>query len=195
MMKKILFLVLAMVLSLAVAGEAVTPNKGKGKSKAVKVTTPKQTPAPTRNSGHKSGASTGRHKSQGTPSQSQARPVVETPEPETPTKPITDNKIYTAVDQMPEFPGGQATFINFISSNLRYPAAAAENNIQGKVYVKFVVTSTGKVDKVQIARSVDKALDQEALRVCRMLPDFIPGRLYGQPVNVWYTAPVTFKIQ
>lgn len=113
------------------------------------------------------------------------KPVEEKPKQE---------QVFTAVEQMPEFPGGQAALLKFISNNIQYPQAAADNNVQGKVYVKFVVTSTGKVDKVQIARSVDKALDQEALRVCRMLPNFTPGRQNGQPVNVWYTLPVTFKL-
>ena len=104
------------------------------------------------------------------------------------------DKIFTAVEHMPTFPGGAAALLRFISSHLQYPQAAADNNVQGKVYVKFVVTSTGRVEKVQIARSVDKALDQEALRVCRMLPNFTPGRQDGQPVNVWYTLPITFKL-
>lgn len=102
--------------------------------------------------------------------------------------------VYTSVEQMPEFPGGQAALMKFISTHLNYPKAAADNNVQGRVYVKFVVTSKGKVDKVQIARSVDKDLDQEALRVCRMLPNFTPGRQGGQAVNVWYTLPITFKL-
>ena len=117
--------------------------------------------------------------------------ITETPKEEVKHEP---EKVFTAVEQMPEFPGGQAALLKFISNNIQYPQAAADNNVQGKVYVKFVVTSTGKVDKVQIARSVDKALDQEALRVCRMLPNFTPGRQNGQPVNVWYTLPVTFKL-
>lgn len=102
--------------------------------------------------------------------------------------------VYTAVEQMPEFPGGQAALLTFLSSHIQYPKAAADNKVQGKVYVKFVVTSTGKVDRVQIARSVDKDLDQEALRVCSKLPNFIPGRQGGQAVNVWYTLPITFKL-
>ena len=117
--------------------------------------------------------------------------IVETPKEEVKHEP---EKVFTAVEQMPEFPGGQAALLKFISNHIQYPQAAADNNVQGKVYVKFVVTSTGKVDKVQIARSVDKALDQEALRVCRMLPNFTPGRQNGQPVSVWYTLPVTFKL-
>lgn len=118
--------------------------------------------------------------------------ITETPKEE--VKKPEPEKVFTAVEQMPEFPGGQAALLKFISSHIQYPQAAADNNVQGKVYVKFVVTSTGKVDKVQIARSVDKALDQEALRVCRMLPNFTPGRQNGQPVSVWYTLPVTFKL-
>ena len=103
-------------------------------------------------------------------------------------------KIFVAVEQMPEFPGGNRALAEFLSNNLQYPEAAAQRNVTGKVYVKFLVTATGKVDKVQIARTADKDLDEEALRVCRLLPDFIPGRQDGQPINVWYTLPITFGL-
>ena len=70
-----------------------------------------------------------------------------------------------------------------------------ENNIQGRVVVQFDVTKTGKVGEVKVVRSVDRDLDKEAIRVCKSLPDFIPGRMNGQAVNVWYTLPVQFKLQ
>ena len=72
---------------------------------------------------------------------------------------------------------------------------AAESNIQGRVVVQFVVDKTGKVGEVTVIRSVDKELDREAVRVCKSLPKFVPGRQNGQPVSVWYTLPVTFKLQ
>ena len=72
---------------------------------------------------------------------------------------------------------------------------AMENNVQGRVVVQFVVTKTGKIGEVKVVRSVDRDLDKEAVRVCKTLPDFIPGKMNGQAVNVWYTLPVSFKLQ
>ena len=104
-------------------------------------------------------------------------------------------EIFKSVEQMPTFPGGDAALMKYLSSHIQYPTMAAENNVQGKVVVQFVVTKTGKVGEVKVVRSKDRDLDAEAVRVCRSLPDFIPGRQNGQPVSVWYTLPVTFKLQ
>lgn len=104
-------------------------------------------------------------------------------------------EVFTHVEQMPKFPGGDAELYKFISSNLNYPAMAIENNVEGKVIVQFVVTKDGSIGNVKVVRSVDRDLDNEAIRVCKKLPKFIPGKQNGQPVNVWYTLPVTFKLQ
>ena len=112
------------------------------------------------------------------------KPVEEKPEP-----------IFVSVEQMPQFPGGEAALMKYLASHINYPPMAAENGIQGRVIVQFVVDKTGKVGEVKLARSVDKDLDNEALRVCKSLPKFTPGRQNGQPVSVWYTLPVTFKLQ
>lgn len=104
-------------------------------------------------------------------------------------------KVFTHVEQMPQFPGGDAELYKFINNNLNYPAMAIENGVQGKVIVQFVVTKDGSVGNVKVARSVDRDLDNEAVRVCKKLPKFIPGKQNGQPVNVWYTLPVTFRLQ
>ena len=104
-------------------------------------------------------------------------------------------KVFTAVEQMPQFPGGDAELMKWLSKNIKYPTMAMENNIQGQVIVQFVVTKTGDVGEVKVVRSVDKDLDREAVRVCKSLPKFIPGKMNGQAVNVWYTLPVRFKLQ
>ena len=104
-------------------------------------------------------------------------------------------EIHTLVEQMPQFPGGDAALMKYLSSHINYPPMAAENNVQGKVVVQFVVDKTGKVGEVKVVRSVDKDLDREAVRVCKSLPKFTPGRQNGQPVRVWYTLPVQFKLQ
>lgn len=104
-------------------------------------------------------------------------------------------KVFEAVEQMPTFPGGDAALYKFLSENINYPAAAAEEGVQGRVVVRFVVTKTGAVEQVTIARSKHPALDKEAMRVVKKLPKFIPGRQNGENVNVWYTLPVNFKLQ
>lgn len=110
-------------------------------------------------------------------------------------KPVEENKVFTAVEQMPQFPGGDAELMKHIQENLKYPPVAMENNIQGRVVVQFVVTKTGKIGEVKVVRSKDPDLDKEAVRVVKTLPDFIPGKMNGQAVAVWYTLPITFKLQ
>ena len=110
------------------------------------------------------------------------------PEPE-------KEEVFRAVEQMPRFPGGEAELMKYLSSHINYPTMAMENNVQGRVVVQFVVTKTGKIGEVKVVRSVDRDLDKEAVRVCKTLPDFIPGKMNGQAVNVWYTLPVSFKLQ
>ena len=104
-------------------------------------------------------------------------------------------EVFIAVEQMPQFPGGDAELMKFLSKNIKYPTMAMENNIQGRVVVQFVVTKTGAIGEVKVIRSVDRDLDREAIRVCKSLPNFIPGKMNGQAVNVWYTLPVNFKLQ
>ena len=116
--------------------------------------------------------------------------IVEEKKPE----PVKE-EVFKAVEQMPTFPGGDAELMKWLRDHIQYPTVAMENNIQGRVVVQFVVTKTGKVGEVKVVRSVDRDLDREAIRVCKSLPDFIPGRMNGQAVNVWYTLPVQFKLQ
>ena len=104
-------------------------------------------------------------------------------------------KVFTAVEQMPQFPGGDAALMKYLSNNINYPQVAMENGVQGRVIVQFVVTKNGTVGEVKVIRSVDRDLDKEAVRLCKSLPKFIPGKLNGQAVNVWYTLPITFKLQ
>ena len=96
---------------------------------------------------------------------------------------------------MPEFPGGEVKLLEIIESNIKFPANAAEKRIQGRVVVKFVVKKDGNVGEVIVLRGKDPDLDKEAVRVVKTLPRFIPGKMNGQPVAVWYTVPVNFKLQ
>ncbi len=104
-------------------------------------------------------------------------------------------KVFTAVEQMPQFPGGDGELMKYLSSHINYPTMAMENNVQGRVIIQFVVTKNGSIGEVKVARGVDRDLDREAVRVVKSLPKFIPGKMNGQAVNVWYTLPVNFKLQ
>jgi protein TonB len=104
-------------------------------------------------------------------------------------------EVFTIVEEMPTFPGGDKGVSDFIYANIAYPEIAKENNIQGRVTVKFCVTYKGSVDQVQIVKGVDKVLDDEAMRVIKLLPAWKPGKQGGKPVNVWYIFPVLFKLQ
>lgn len=116
--------------------------------------------------------------------------IVEEKKPE----PVKD-EIFTAVEQMPQFPGGEAELLKYVATHIKYPTMAAENNIQGRVVVKFVVKKDGNVGEVVVLRGKDPDLDKEAVRVVKSLPKFIPGKMNGQAVSVWYTLPINFKLQ
>jgi len=110
-------------------------------------------------------------------------------------KPASQNEVngYVVVDQMPEYPGGQEGLRNFLARNVRYPIEALQRGIQGRVYVNFVIDENGDVTNIKIARGVHKSLDQEAVRVVKLMPKWTPGMQDGKPVKVSYTAPISFK--
>lgn len=98
-------------------------------------------------------------------------------------------------EQMPEYPGGVGELMKFLSTNVKYPVIAQENEIQGRVIVQFVVKKDGSIEDVQIAKGVDPVLDKEALRVISSMPKWTPGKQDGKAVNVKYTVPVMFRLQ
>ncbi|MCK5538910.1 MAG: TonB family protein [Bacteroidales bacterium] len=114
---------------------------------------------------------------------------------ELPSNEVEEEEVFFVVEEMPLFPGGERGLKKWIAQKVKYPAIARENDIQGKVFVRFVVTSSGKVDKVQIIRGVDPLLDAESVRVVKSLPRWKPGMQRGKPVSVWYTVPINFKLQ
>ncbi len=115
---------------------------------------------------------------------------------------IPDNKIivqekeevFTHVEQMPQFPGGDAEMMKYLSQNIKYPVIAQENGIQGSVVLRFVVGKNGEVSNVQVLRSLDPSCDKEAIRVVKSMPRWVPGKQNGNPVLVYYTLPVRFKL-
>jgi protein TonB len=104
-------------------------------------------------------------------------------------------EVFVVVEEMPTFPGGDTELMKFINSNIVYPEIAKENNIQGRVILRFCVTYKGAVDQISVIKSVDPALDNEAKRVIAMLPGWKPGKQGGKAVNVWYSVPVTFQLK
>ncbi|MGM0619783.1 MAG: TonB family protein [Bacteroidota bacterium] len=116
-------------------------------------------------------------------------------EEETPKSLDTDADVFFIVEDMPEFPGGEMALRKYIANNIKYPEAAQDNGIQGKVYVTFVVSKDGSVANAKIARGVDPALDKEALRVVNSLPKWTPGKQREENVNVSYTVPINFALQ
>lgn len=107
----------------------------------------------------------------------------------------TTEEAFMVVEQMPEFPGGIQELMSFLSKNIKYPASAMKNNIQGRVIVQFVVEKDGTPTEFNVIRSVDPTLDAEALRVMKEMPKWKPGMQKGQAVRVKYTVPVSFKLQ
>ena len=107
---------------------------------------------------------------------------------------VEEEKPYDAVEQMPTFPGGEAELIKFIRDNLRYPLTAKKEGIQGRVILRFVVTKTGAIDNITVLRSLDPACDEEAIRLIKSMPRWIPGKQNGNAVPVYYTLPVVFKL-
>ena len=118
------------------------------------------------------------------------KPVAEAPKVEAPKEDI-EKKIFTFAEQQPTFKGNVQAWL---TSHLNYPASAADNTIQGKVVVKFVVGRDGSVSRAEVVRGVDPALDREALRVVNSMPKWNPGMNNGQPANVWFQLPITFKL-
>ncbi|MFP4526634.1 MAG: energy transducer TonB, partial [Bacteroidales bacterium] len=105
-------------------------------------------------------------------------------------------EIFMKVEDMPEFRGGGINaFRDYIQKNLKYPSVAAENGIEGTVFVKFVVDEDGSISNAEVLRGVDPALDEEAVRAIRDAPEWEPGKQRGKPVRVQFTIPIVFKLQ
>jgi protein TonB len=101
---------------------------------------------------------------------------------------------FNTAEVMPKFPGGDIALQKYIASHVQYPVSARENNIQGKVYVQFVINKRGEVENVSIVRGVESSLDKESIRVVESLPKWSPGLQHGKPVSVYYTVPIYFKL-
>jgi len=101
--------------------------------------------------------------------------------------------VYFTADEMPAFPGGDAALLKFLTSKLNYPAAALDRNLSGKVYLTFTVDADGRLRDPRVVRGLDFGLDEEALRLERLMPWWNPGKINGQPVWVTLTMPIAFR--
>jgi protein TonB len=117
--------------------------------------------------------------------------IVEVEEEEEPE----EAPVFFIVEEMPKFPGGQGELQKYIAKSIKYPEIAKENNIQGRVYVNFVVNDKGEVEKVKVVRGVDPSLDKEAIRVIKSLPKWKPGKQRGKAVKVSMSLPINFKLR
>jgi periplasmic protein TonB len=108
---------------------------------------------------------------------------------------LGQQEIFTIVEQMPEFQGGEEKLREFLSKNIKYPAMARENGISGTVYITFVVEGDGRITDVKSLRGLGGGLTEEALRVVKMMPNWTSGKQNGKPVRVQFTLPVKFTLR
>ncbi|MBC8110272.1 MAG: energy transducer TonB [Verrucomicrobia bacterium] len=104
------------------------------------------------------------------------------------------DSVYVAVDVMPDYPGGKQEMLKYISKNTRYPKSAVALNIQGRVFVSFVVRMDGSIGYVKIVKGIGGGCDEEAAKVISEMPNWNPGYQGGRPVNVRYTIPINFSL-
>ncbi|WP_247236042.1 energy transducer TonB [Telluribacter sp. SYSU D00476] len=107
----------------------------------------------------------------------------------------SEEKIYTEVDKSPEFPGGVRAMYEYLARNIQYPTMAARNKVQGKVMTTFVVGEDGTIRDITVKSGVNKEVDQEAVRVIKRMPKWVPGELQGQRVAVQYNLPINFQVE
>lgn len=123
----------------------------------------------------------------------------EDPEPYSETNPEPrprqeEEKPYIHVEMMPEFSGGTSAMTEYIRKNLRYPPKEIETAIQGRVILKFIVTKEGEIKNIRVIRGISEDIDKESIRLVEGMPLWKPGKQNGEFVDVYYTIPITFKL-
>lgn len=108
--------------------------------------------------------------------------------------PSQQDEVFTVVQQVPMFPGGQTKMYRFLGQTLRYPAEAVKKKVSGKVFVSFVVNANGHLDQIRVLKGIGAGCDEEAVRVISLMPNWIPGKQNGRAVAVKYNLPVTFQL-
>ena len=105
------------------------------------------------------------------------------------------DKIFKVAEIQPQFPGGGAELMKYLSTNLKYPEDAKKQSIEGRVIVQFVINKTGKIINTKILQSLHPSCDKEVIRLIESMPDWVPGKQNGNPVPVYYTLPIRFKLE
>ena len=108
---------------------------------------------------------------------------------------IEEDQVFTIVEQMPQFGGGESDLLNYLAKNIKYPQMAKESGISGIVYVTFVVNKAGQVADVRVLRGIGGGCDKEAIRVVKSMPVWKPGKQRGKAVSVQYNLPVRFVLR
>lgn len=107
---------------------------------------------------------------------------------------VNEPPVFLVVEDMPEYPGGNEAMFKFLAENIKYPLLARESAVQGTVYISFVITEKGEVTDIKVIRGVGTGLDEEAVRVVKMMPRWKPGKQSGKEVRVQYTLPIRFSL-
>lgn len=118
----------------------------------------------------------------------------QTPSDEKQTISYDPARIFISVEKMPAFPGGVQKFADYLKTNLKYPDQALRNNVQGKVFVQFIVEKDGSLTDIKVIRAIGDGCDEEAVRLIKASPKWNPGMQNGEPVRVYYTLPVIFEL-
>ena len=113
---------------------------------------------------------------------------------EQPKAPAEDSAKTVDMEKMPEFPGGEQALMDFIGTNVRYPQNAIDRGIEGRVFVQFIVEPDGSVTNIKVARGIGGGCDEEAVRVVKMMPNWIPGEAHGEKVRVQYFLPINYTL-
>jgi len=108
---------------------------------------------------------------------------------------VVEAEVFTIVEEMPAYPGGDQKLYEYLGKNIKYPQIARETGVQGRVFVNFVVEPDGSVSNVKVMRGIGGGCDEEAMRVIKTMPKWKPGKQRGKAVRVTYTIPVVFKLQ
>jgi len=108
---------------------------------------------------------------------------------------FVEPKVFTIVEEMPEFEGGLKRMFKYLGANLKYPIRERNAGIQGTVYLEFVIGEKGEIKKIKILRGVNEAIDKEAIRVLKAMPKWKPGKQHGKAVNVKYNLPISFQLK
>lgn len=133
--------------------------------------------------------------SDGTIQRSQSGTASPAPQRQSDAPQMVSDQVFTVVEVMPEYPGGQGELLKYLAKSIKYPVIAQENGIQGRVTASFIIEKDGSIRNIEVIRGVDPSLDAEAVRVLSGMPNWTPGKQRGQDVAVKYTVPVTFRLQ